>query len=248
MLAVFDGRLDEAERLGERAAEFGSRAQDLDATFHYVGTLQRWALRREQGRVEEIEDDVERFVSDYPNFLPYPNFIFRAIRANVAAETGRAEEARAALERIVAGDDGELEVGTEWFFGTALLAETCAGVGASDQARLLYEALEPYAGFNVIAQPEASLGAVSRHLGLLAAAMSRWDDAMRHFDDALEMNARMGARTWLAHTQHDLARALRLRGATGDTKRARHRAAEAAAGYRDLGMTRWAERAEAGVG
>jgi len=41
-----------------------------------------------------------------------------------------------------------------------------------------------------------------------------------HFEDALEMNARMGARPWLAHTQRDYARMLLARDGSGDRERA----------------------------
>jgi tetratricopeptide (TPR) repeat protein len=67
---------------------------------------------------------------------------------------------------------------------------------------------------------EITIGAVSRQLGALAAAMSEFDAAERHFEHALGLNARMGARPWLGHTQHDFARILLARGGPGDRERA----------------------------
>ena len=46
-------------------------------------------------------------------------------------------------------------------------------------------------------------GSVARRLGLLAAVMSRWDDADRHFDGALEMHAKARARPFLARTRYE---------------------------------------------
>jgi hypothetical protein len=73
-------------------------------------------------------------------------------------------------------------------------------------------------------------------MGLLAATMERWSDAARHFEDALAMNERMGARPWLAHTQHDYARMLLARGNPEDAARADELLAAAEATYRELGM------------
>jgi hypothetical protein len=54
----------------------------------------------------------------------------------------------------------------------------------------------------------------------------------------------MGARPWVAHTQHDYARMLLARSQSGDRARARDLLATALETYRELGMEPWAERAE----
>ena len=59
------------------------------------------------------------------------------------------------------------------------------------------------------------------------------------------MNARMGARPWLAHTQDDYARMLRARDEPRDRERARQLLAEAVSTYRALGMESWARAATA---
>lgn len=79
---------------------------------------------------------------------------------------------------------------------------------------------------------------MARYLGILASTMTSWDDAQAHFEDALEANARMGARPWLAHTQDDHAHMLLARDAPGDSQRAELLLAEAVATYRELGMAR----------
>jgi hypothetical protein len=38
---------------------------------------------------------------------------------------------------------------------------------------------------------------------LLASTASRFDDAARHFEDAIVMNERIGARAWLVATEED---------------------------------------------
>ncbi len=83
----------------------------------------------------------------------------------------------------------------------------------------------------------------SRYLGLLASTMERWGDAERHFRRALEVNERIGARPWLAHTQEDYARMLLARATLGDRDKALQLLADARSRYRELGMDSWAERA-----
>jgi DNA-binding SARP family transcriptional activator len=239
MLALFSGRLQDAERLMEQTGEVGSRAQGLDATFYYVMNLQALALRREQGRLAEIEAQFERFVEDYPNF------IFRSALTSLYCELGREDEARAELDRLAADHFSQLEVGTEWFLGVGLLAEVCASLGAQDHAAPLYDALLPYADYNVYSHVESARGSASRHLGILAATMGHWEEASRQFERALELNARMGARPWVAHTQHDYARMLTRRGAPGDDKRASELLQAARNAYEELGMTAWQTSATA---
>jgi hypothetical protein len=96
--------------------------------------------------------------------------------------------------------------------------------------------LSPYPRRNVVCHPGCAIGSVSRYLGLLATLLERFDDAGRHFEDALEMNEKMGARPWLAHTQHDYARLLIARGTAEDRAKGDALLATALATYRDLGM------------
>jgi DNA-binding SARP family transcriptional activator/tetratricopeptide (TPR) repeat protein len=237
---VFTGRLQRAEEVMQRAAELGSRAQGLDATYWYVTNLQGWALRREQGRLSELEDSLESYVAEHRGV-----FIFRCLLASLYSELGREGQAREELDRLAAEEFADLQVGTEWFFGASVLAAVCQRLGDTARAEPLYQALLPYADCNVYAHPEAALGSASYPLGLLATTMSRWEEAERHFDRALELNAQMGARPWVAHTQHDYGSMLIRRGDSGDEARAGELLQAAASGYEELGMTTWHERAMA---
>ena len=77
---------------------------------------------------------------------------------------------------------------------------------------------------------------------MLAATLGEFDKAEEHFDHALEMNHRLGARTWLAHTQAEYARLLRHRGRTGDSERAEELANEAWKIAAELDMVRLKRR------
>jgi tetratricopeptide (TPR) repeat protein len=111
------------------------------------------------------------------------------------------------------------------------------------RARLLYDLLLPYAersivvGFGI-----ACYGAAARYLALLAATLGRPDEAAQHFEDALAVNARMGARPFLAHTQGEYAELLAARGQSGDAARAAALREEARRTAAELGMARLGAR------
>ena len=48
-------------------------------------------------------------------------------------------------------------------------------------------------------------GAADRYLGMLASVLGEAERARAHFEGALELNRRMGAPTWLAHTAYEYA-------------------------------------------
>ena len=124
----------------------------------------------------------------------------------------------------------------EWLYGMSLLAETSALLGDADSAPVLYRLLVPWGAFNADDYPEGVRGSVSRYLGLLAKGTDRRDEAASHFEDALAINERMGARPWLARTQNDYARTLFDRDDPGDRERAQELLDQALATYRELGM------------
>ncbi len=66
MLALFEGRLTDAEATTLEALELGRSAQTANAKVAF--DLQMYALRREQGRLAEVVDSVKRAVDDYPAY------------------------------------------------------------------------------------------------------------------------------------------------------------------------------------
>lgn len=61
----------------------------------------------------------------------------------------------------------------------------------------------------------ACYGAMDRYLGMTASVLRDWERAEAHFQAALALNTRLGARTWLAHTAYWYARMLLARGRPG---------------------------------
>jgi tetratricopeptide (TPR) repeat protein len=102
---------------------------------------------------------------------------------------------------------------------------------------LLYELLLPYRDLAiVVGNASVCLGAAARFLGQLASLMGRWDDAEAHFRRAMELDARMAARTWLPHSQFQYSRMLFRRGRPGDTASANELLDAAAKAASDLGL------------
>jgi eukaryotic-like serine/threonine-protein kinase len=238
MRALFAGRFQEAENLVQEALDVGPGAHGLEMGWFWVVRLQAWALAREQGRLQELRADTERLVGDYP-MIPY----LPTVVASLYSELGSEADARESFAALARHDFADLPFDSDWLFQVSLLSEVSAFLGETRHAAKLYELLLPYAGCNVLAYPELSLGSASRYVGLLASTMSRWAEAERHFDAAIEMNAQMGARPWVSHTQHDYATMLFARDAPADRERALELIAAALTTYRELGMEAWAERA-----
>jgi tetratricopeptide (TPR) repeat protein len=147
------------------------------------------------------------------------------------------------FEPLAADGFAALPRDEEWVFGLSLLAEVIDRLDDAPRSARLYELLAPFAGRNVLSVPDVAAGSVARTLGVLAAATGRWEAADAHFEEALAMNLRMGARPWAARTLHGRARMLVARGAPGDRARASEELRRAIDGYRALGMTAWAQRA-----
>ena len=115
-------------------------------------------------------------------------------------------------------------------------------MGDADRAATLHRLLLPYARHNAVINQTVCIGSVSRSLGLVATTMRRWNEAARHFEDALELNARMGARPWVAETQRDYAEMLATRDHPGDRAKALDLLDHALSTGQELGMKRLVER------
>ena len=229
MRALLDGRFAEAERLAQQALEFGQQAQveNADGVFG----IQMFLLRREQGRLAELAPAVRYFVRQHTATAWRPGL------ALIYSELGLVQEARTEFEHLAQHDFTDLPRDGLWVTCITYLAEVCTFLQDTARAATLYHLLRPYAGRNVIVGGSvACYGAASRYLGMLAATMARWDEAEQHFQEALAMNTRTGARPWLAHTQHDYAVMLLARGQPEDHTQAMTLLEEALATARELGM------------
>jgi tetratricopeptide (TPR) repeat protein len=234
--AQLAGEFEAAERVAEEALAIGRHGQAENALHYYAQAL--FNLRREQGRLEEVEGAVRQFVALYPAIPAW-----RAALALLLVESGRREEAAEQFAAVVAEP---LPIDANWLIATTLLAEVCGALGAAEHADTLYAALEPYAERVVVVGRAATCnGSAARLLGILAATAGRWELAETHFVLATRMHERMGARPWRARTLVAWADMLLARGGEDDEPRARELLAEAVVEADALGMPAVAERARA---
>jgi DNA-binding CsgD family transcriptional regulator len=204
-IALGDGRLAEGEALARSSEEWGRLLTGRDASG--VHGIQMFSLRREQGRLAELAPVIRMLAGGARGAGPW-----RPGLALVLAELGMEREARRELDRVVAEGLEPLRKSL-WLASLAYLAEAAAMLGDTRTAALVYPVLEPFGGANVmIGHLVAWYGAADRHLGMLAATLGEWERAAEHFERALELNRRMGAATWLAHTEYEYARMLLARG------------------------------------
>ena len=241
MLALMEGRFEQAEQLISETLTVGERAESWNAVVSH--RLALFVLHREQGRLAELEEIISRSVHEYPSLLR-----FQCALAHLYSDVGRERDARATLESLLERDLAHEHLDAEWVFGMSLLTDPCARLGGENAAAELYSMLLPYDRLYAQAPVESLFGSVARGLGVLATTLRRFDEAERHFDVAIETERKMGARPWLVHAQHELAAMLLARGSAGDSERARALLDEALAAYRELGMNSWARRAQALAG
>jgi tetratricopeptide (TPR) repeat protein len=189
-------------------------------------------IRHEQGRLDELLQAAEDLVEQYPGLAAA-----RCVRAFSYAQLGQAAQARQELEGLARNDFGDIPRDEAWLPCLGLLSPVAAVLGDATRSHLLYELLLPYADRCVVTGALLSAGSVSHPLGLLATALSRYEDAARHFEQALEMNIRIRSPLWIGHTQVGYAHMLLLRNRPGDDDKALQLLAKARTTAEELGLT-----------
>ena len=183
---------------------------------NYFRTLLLFLLRREQGRLRELEEPLLVIIDltkDAINpFDRHRGHIAHTMLMILLADSDRTDEARSHFEAFASQDFANVPRDSYWLATVVLLAEASVMLGDRQRAARLYDLLLPYADRNAAPGSGAVfLGAVAYYLGRLAALLTRWDDAMRHFGEALEINARMRARP---RSPHNMAMPTRCCNAT----------------------------------
>jgi tetratricopeptide (TPR) repeat protein len=237
MWAYLRGDLGAGEALSVDAFSFGQR-HFAGAADHHLSQL--FYLYWEQGRVTEMLPALRALLEQSPFDSAY-----RAALGFACVESGDLDGAREQLDILIAGDCAGIPFNQLWLAAMTLLAETAVRLG-SEHCTTLYRLLSPYPDPNVlVANAAVCLGSSSRPLGLLAAALHRWDEAERHFAEALAMNSRMGARPWVARTQFNYAQMLLARSEPADHEKARGLLQEALGAAQQMGMVKVASDCEA---
>jgi tetratricopeptide (TPR) repeat protein len=235
--AIAEARFDEAEseirRAHSEGLKLGRWHEASVGNVHGIYLFQVFAVLQQKG-------ELNRMPADLHEYSPDPTFAQAMVEAAIAAvrlAAGEIEQARGHMDRIAERGFDSIPR-DEWWMGTlAMLAELAADLGEGSHARDLYDLLLPYASRNLSFQLfRLYAGSTSRFLGRLAETFDDLDLAARHYADALDANARMGARAPLAWTQLGYARVLIARGGAGDRESARELLASCLETARESGM------------
>ncbi|MDP9238686.1 MAG: AAA family ATPase [Chloroflexota bacterium] len=238
MRATMCGRFAESEQLSAESVRVAQGVEDLNAVLAFAINVA--SVRVDQGRGAEVAEGIKSYADQNP-----ANPAWRCGVPYVLLQSGCVDEATAAFERVATDDLPALPQDLFRHFALGLLADVAAAVGPVEHARTLYELLAPYAGRCIIlSYGSATVGAADRLRGMLAARLRMWDEAERHFEDALEMNRRMGARPWLARTQLSYAEMLLTRAKPGDRERATALLQQSLEAAGEMGMTKVAARSQ----
>jgi tetratricopeptide (TPR) repeat protein len=237
--SILAGDFAAGERQAQQALQEGQRIGTENAASAYG--MQMATIRREQGRLAALAPVIQHFVQQNPasaTWLPGLALIY--------SDLGWQREAREVLDKLAIDDFAAIARDAFWVSSLVYLSEVCAALHDTARAAILYPLLLPHRDRTVVVGlATVCYGAAARYLGQLAATLARWDEAERHFEDALALNTRLGARPWLAHTQHDYAAMLLARGCPADQPRSRALLAAASTTAAELGMRALADKCAA---
>ena len=232
MAAIFEGRLDDAERLALEAFDMGQRALQYDAPHALAAHLA--IIRRYQGRHEEMMDASRAYAASRATAPVWACFV-----AVSCAEMGRLQEAREQLTLWSADRCRRIPRDSNWLFGVTCLAEIPAHLGEPGPSCELYDLLAPYA--DRVASTSyggVSTGSIEHFLGVLAQALGDHDVAARHFERSIEKHTDWGARPMLASSHYAYATLLLGSTRPADLARGRQMLEEAHTIAQAVGMTR----------
>ena len=238
MRALLAGGCVQAERFAAEALALGAPGETVTAPQYYASQL--LAIRREQGRMAELEQPARELVRSNP-LRP----AWRAALAALLCETGPHRGGPSRARRVwPAGTFSTSSEDGDWMTAITLLADCCADLGDAERAEHLYELLTPYRDANVvIGLAVVCLGSAARYLGRLAATIGPTREATEHFERALVAEAALKAPVCLAHTQLEYARMLGPESAKGRSLLARRRPRRRNWGWRrcSAAWPSWAE-------
>lgn len=220
MLALLQGRFDEVTLHANDLLV--TAPKELNYSNVYLG--QMFYLYRELGQLEQ-QGVLQRLTAlvreeDVP-------IVFQAGLALAHAELRNDNHATRTLAELCSDWDA-LPRDPTWAGMLCILAETCGVLRQHDpQADLvsycrdIYGYLEEFSGRLVVISAAVCAGSADRYLAILATVIQDWKSAARHFELALQLEERVGARAALARSRTWYAWMLTEQNGPNDSEKAR---------------------------
>lgn len=207
MMALLAGRFAEAELHANEAVAL----QPLPEFFEGLA-VQLFALRLEQGRLGEVRSVVESWAAQDARpawTLGYGMLL---------AELGEPDRAAEVMGPLRSTGFEEVPRDEQYFLSLCVAASTANHLDDDGAAGSLYELLSPHASRVVVAGEGALCwGSIHRFLGPLAVLLGQTGRAAMHFEAAISIHERLGAKPFLARDR--LAYAAMLHATGGDPVR-----------------------------
>ena len=218
MLAIRNGRFEEAEALAGACAERGAAAGDADAVGWYgaqLGTI-RWY----QGRITELMPLLSELV-DSPTLSTRDNAYFAGL-AVAAATAGDRRLAAGMLARVRGRDLAELPRSSSWLTSMYGVVEAAHLLGDAETSAQAYALLSPFAGLPMIASLGVTcFGSVHHSLGVASLTVGDVARAVEHLRAAVRANQALGHWPAVVLSRSRLGAALALRDGARDETAAR---------------------------
>jgi tetratricopeptide (TPR) repeat protein len=226
--AFVQGDVYRSSRLSNEALRLGILVHDSSAEHYRV--LSEFLHQRLLGNYsEELQAVISAAVEQYPQIAVYQV----GLAVTAGGQSCMAVPVFGGIDSLTE----RIPANALQLFSLGILSEMSNACEDEKGACSLYCQMTPYAKHNIVVSWGAACdGSVSHYLGLLANTLGRADDAVGHFEDALEMNRRMNFVPFVARTQHYYAATLLERNQGGDRERAIGMLSDAITTYRRLGM------------
>ncbi len=218
MLAIREGRLDQAETIANACAERGRAAGDVDAAGWHVG--QMLAIRWYQGRLAELLPMIDGLVSSAT--LSAVDHSFVAGLALVAAVAGDRRKAASALASLRGHDLADLPRSSSWLVTIGGVIETAHLLKDADLSKRAYELLTPFADLPMVGGlGVVCFGSIHHALGVASLTVDDATRAVGHFSTAVRQNLALGHWPAVVDSRMRLAQALARRARPEDAAAAR---------------------------
>jgi hypothetical protein len=201
MMALLQGRFAEAEAHATETVALQPIPEFLEGF-----AVQLFALRFEQGRLQEVRAAVEEWAAQESRAA------WTVGLSALQAELGELDVARCSLGPVLASGFDTVPRDELFFLSLTVAAWTVVLLRDRSSAEVLYELLAPHASRVVVAAEGALCwGSVHRFLAPLSALAGGSDRAVMHFEASISIHERLGALPFLARDRLGYAELLRAR-------------------------------------